>query len=211
MSESGPVVGPIAAILLAAGASRRFGAENKLLAEISGTPMIVRVAHAVAAAHPPLTPLIVVTGMDAPRIRAHLESIAEARMRFVHNPEYEQGLSSSLRAGLSALPKECVAALICLGDMPWLEPRHIEALTAAFAPQRNASICVPMVNGRRGNPILWAARFFPRMAALRGDIGARVLLAEYADAVREVPFQDDAPLRDIDAPEQMPASENGTP
>lgn len=202
--------GSIAAILLAAGRSRRFGT-NKLLGLIAGEPMIARVTRVLIETKPCLRPLVVVTGYQQERLR---EALADCAVRFVHNPDYEQGLSSSLRAGIESLPTEVSGALVCLGDMPWVTSRHIERLIAAFDPGNGAAICVPVVAGRRGNPTLWAARFFSAMASGEGDVGARHLFSGYASQLREVSFADDAPILDVDTPEQFSSvsqREGGTP
>ena len=195
-----------AAILLAAGLSRRFGAANKLLAVIDGETVVARAARVLLAAEPALHPVVVVIGHEGERIRQALTVLqAGARLMFVSNPACEEGLSSSLRCGLEALPEGAEGALIALGDMPWLLPRHVERLLAAFEASGREGICVPMVGGRRGNPSLWAARFFAPMAAQTGDVGARGLFAEYGEHVREVHFapDDNAVLLDVDSPERL--------
>ena len=194
----------IAAVLLAAGRSRRFGEENKLLASIEGEKMVARVAEMLLQVRPALRSVIVVTGYQDALVREALEGM---ELDFVHNPDYESGLASSLRTGLDALPDSIDGALICLGDMPWIRARHIEGLLEAFVPD---SICVPMVEGRRGNPVLWASRFFARMRTGEGDVGARRLLTEHGEHIREVSYDDKATLLDVDTPAAL-HRENGTP
>jgi molybdenum cofactor cytidylyltransferase len=94
-------------------------------------------------------------------------------------------------------------ALICLGDMPLVAGPLLDRLIDAFDPDEGRAIAVPTFNGKQGNPMLWAARFFPAMAALSGDVGARHLAAENQDAVVEVEMGDDAVLRDFDTPETL--------
>lgn len=183
----------VAAVVLAAGRSRRMGEANKLLAEIDGTPMVVRVVAAVRAAA--VAPIIVVTGHDDARVRA---ALAGWPISVVHNPEYDQGMSTSLRAGVGALPSDIDAALVCLGDMPRVGAAHITRLVAAFEPERGRAICVPVHAGKRGNPVLFGARFFADMDRLRGDTGARALLAAHADMVHGVPMDDGGVLLDVD-------------
>lgn len=201
----------IGAIILAAGRSSRMAPRNKLLiADQAGVPMVARVADAVLASG--VRPIVVVTGHAAEEVRA---ALAGRDLGFAHNPDHAQGLSGSLRAGLDALegldaregrdaPGDGVdAALVCLGDMPLISPALIERLVAAYDAEEGRAIIVPTVGGRQGNPILWDRRFFPAMRAVTGDVGARHLLGEHAEAVHEVAMENDAALRDFDTPDQL--------
>lgn len=192
----------IAALLLAAGQSRRMGPVNKLLVEIDGVPMVRRIAEtliASKAARP-----LVVTGHEAARVRAALDGLDVA---FAHNPDYAEGLSASLRRGLAALAGagDCDGALVCLGDMPDVASADIDRLIAAFDPAEGRAIVVPTDRGKRGNPVLWGARFFTRMAAVSGDVGARHLIGENADWVCEVAVGGGGVLLDIDTAEALAA------
>ncbi len=183
-----------AAIILAAGQSRRMGAVNKLLIEVDGKPMV---RHAVDAARESgADPVIVVTGHQPDEVKA----AAGDQAMFVHNPLFDQGLSTSLRAGVSAVPDSCDGALIALGDMPKVGPEHLRLLVSSHDPDEGHLICVPTRNGKRGNPVFWDRRFFEDMAALGGDVGAKHLIGDYEDAVVEVPMPDDAVLTDVDSP-----------
>ncbi len=186
----------IAAIVLAAGRSTRMGPANKLVQEIEGRPMVARVVDAALAST--ARPVVVVTGHQAEAVQA---ALAGRDVTFVHNPDYATGLASSLRHGLSALPADCDGALVALGDMPRLTAGHLEQLISAFSPVEGRAIIVPTWGGKRGNPVLWAARFFPEMKAVAGDVGARHLIGEHADLVREVESPDDAVLLDVDTPD----------
>ena len=188
----------IAALVLAAGRSRRMGAVNKLLAEIDGAPMVAHVVAAATASK--AASVVVVTGHKAAKVRATLPGA-----EFVDNPDYAEGLSTSLRAGLAALPDDIDGVVVCLGDMPRVTSALIDALIDAFEPAKGAAICVPTHRGKRGNPVLWARRFFAEIATVTGDTGARHLIGEHADAVREVSCDDDAVLVDVDTPEALDA------
>jgi molybdenum cofactor cytidylyltransferase len=87
--------------------------------------------------------------------------------------------------------------------MPLLRAEHLDRLIAAFAPKEGRSIVVPIFEGRRGNPVLWGAEFFPSMRRLGGDAGARALIAENADQVVEVDLQSEAVLVDVDTPQAL--------
>jgi molybdenum cofactor cytidylyltransferase len=192
----------IGAIVLAAGRSSRMAPENKLLIrDRAGVPMIARVVDAVLATE--ARPVVVVTGHAAEEVRAVL---AGREIVFAHNPDHAQGLSTSLRAGLEALGDTVDAAVVCLGDMPRVDPGLIGRLIAAYDPEEGRAIVVPTVAGRHGNPVLWDKRFFPAMRAVTGDVGARHLLGEHAEAVHEVPLEDDAALADFDTPESLAAA-----
>ncbi len=192
--------GPIVAIVLAAGQSRRMGEANKLLAPIDGLAMVAHVVDAVLASR--ADTVLVVTGHEAAAVRT---ALAGRPVRFVDNPAYAAGLSTSLQAGLAALPENCAGVLIALGDMPKVGRAEIDRLIAAFNPNEGRSICVPTVRGKRGNPVLFAARFVPEMAALSGDVGARRLLAGHSDEVCEIDMDDGATLLDIDTPAALAA------
>lgn len=193
-----PFAPRIAAVVLAAGRSGRMGTANKLTLEVGGKPMVVRVVEAALAAS--AEPVIVVTGHEDNEVRA---ALAGKPVTFVHNPDYAEGLSTSLRAGVAALPAGIDAAFVCLGDMPDISPVHLGRLAAAFDPEEGRTICVPNFGGKRGNPVLWGAQYFAEMDALRGDVGAKHLIGEHEDAVCEVPMPDDATLEDIDTPEDF--------
>jgi molybdenum cofactor cytidylyltransferase len=192
--------GQVAALVLAAGQSRRMGQQNKLLAEVDGRPMITHVVDAMLASR--AAPVIVVTGHEAERVRA---ALGQRSVQLAHNPDYEQGLSTSLRVGLAALPEDVEGVLIGLGDMPRIRPEQIDRLIAAFSPSENRAIIVPTVRGKRGNPVLFARRFVPEMLQICGDVGARHLIGEHADEVVEIEMDDDAALLDIDTPAALEA------
>jgi len=195
------VAGPrIGAVLLAAGRSTRMGGPNKLLSELDGTPMVARVAQRLLASR--ARPIIAVLGNQAEEVDAALGKLPVQRVR---NSEFAEGLSTSLKRGVVALPADLDGALICLGDMPLISGRHIDGLITAFNPLEGRAIIVPTRGGKRGNPVLWSKRFFPEMAELAGDVGAKHLIGEHAELVAEVEMDDDAILVDIDTPEALEA------
>jgi molybdenum cofactor cytidylyltransferase len=183
----------VAGVILAAGRSARMSPRNKLLEEIGGRPVIARVADTALASG--ARPVVVVTGFEAQRIA---EALRGFDVLSVHNADFAAGLSTSLRAGLAALPADCDGALILLGDMPFVEAGDLEALIAAFAAKDRNSICVPVRHGRWGNPILWGAAYFPEMMRLGGDAGAKLLLEVHRERVTEVEAVSDGIFADID-------------
>jgi molybdenum cofactor cytidylyltransferase len=122
-----------------------------------------------------------------------------------HTAGYAEGLGSSLRAGIAAVPKEADGVIVCLGDMPQVDAQLIDKLLAAFDPEKGALVVVPSIGGRRGNPVVWARRFFADLMTVQGDIGARHLISSYPEAVVEVPVAGDAALTDVDTPESLSA------
>jgi len=102
---------------------------------------------------------------------------------------------------IAALPADIDGAVICLGDMPRVTAALIDRLIDAFDPDAGRAICVPVYRGKRGNPVLWAARFFPEIDRLTGDVGARHLVAAHDSAVFEDACDDDGVLIDVDTPE----------
>lgn len=150
-------------------------------------------------------PVIVVVGHQANLVR---QALAGYDIILVENPDYAEGLSTSLRRGLDALPETSDGAVIALGDMPRVAGPEIDRLIAAFNPLEGRGICVPVVDGQRGNPVLWGRAFFAEMRQVSGDTGARQLIAAYGEAVCEVPMSGDGVLLDIDEPEALEALRN---
>jgi len=190
----------VAAIVLAAGRSTRMGAVNKMLAEIGGRPLVRIAAEQAVASH--AKPVIVVTGHERERVEAALKGLP---VRIVHNPDYAEGLGTSLKTGIAAVPEEADAAIVCLGDMPQVDAALINRLIGALDPERGALIVVPTIDGRRGNPVVWSRRFFHDLMSIQGDIGARHLIGSYAEAVVEMPVTGAAALTDVDTPESLSA------
>ena len=104
---------------------------------------------------------------------------------------------------LVAVPEAADGVVVCLGDMPGVSAAVIDRLIAAFDPLEGRAICVPTWQGKRGNPVLLARRFFAEVQTISGDVGAKPLLGEYPELVAEVPMPDDAVLSDIDTPDAL--------
>jgi molybdenum cofactor cytidylyltransferase len=193
-----PAAQRFAAIVLAAGRSTRMGGPNKLLAEIGGRPLVRIAAEEALASR--ARPVIVVTGHQRERVEAALSGLA---VKCVHNPDFAEGLSTSLKAGLAAVPEDVDGVIVCLGDMPQVRADLLDRLMAALDPDRGALIAMPTTDGKRGNPVVWSRRFFNELAALEGDVGARHLIARYPEAVVEIPVTGNAAFADVDTPEAL--------
>jgi len=187
------------AVLLAAGASRRFGDDNKLLAEIDGVPLVRRMAERLLASR--IAGVIAVTGFEAERVR---KALAGLDIHFTDNPNFAEGLASSLRCGVAALPEGSTGAMIVLADMPGISAALIDGLIGAFQQEACKKIVYPTrQNGDQGNPVIWPARFFEDLKKLNGDAGAKSLIGAHDADTHGVPIDDKDSLSDIDRPEDL--------
>jgi len=188
---------PVAAMVLAAGLSRRFGDDNKLLEPLGETTIIAATTQLLATAG--AAPVLVVTGHDVDAIVA---AVAGPEIRCHANPAFADGMGTSIAAGVRALEDDAIdGVLIALGDMPFVRPATIAALLGAFASTDD--IIVPTRDGRRGHPVLFGRTHFTALAGCTGDIGARAVLEREAAAIKIVATSDDGVLRDIDRPEDL--------
>ena len=180
----------VAAILLAAGSSTRFGAQ-KLLVPWHGLPLY---EHALGAllASPPVSETIMVVqpGFVAP---------PRPRCRFVENPDHEEGMGSSLRAGVRAATGDADAYLVALADMPGITPGLIAGLVARHR-QAGRPIMVPVCDGHRGHPVVIGAGLREALLTVTGDVGAREIIRAHPEWVGEFETKDQAVLFDVDQP-----------
>ena len=197
----------LAALLLAAGQSRRMGAENKLLLEIGEKPIIRHIAEALIQAG--LTEIYVVTGHQAEAVRACLAGL---KLTFIDNPDYASGQASSVACGVAGLPEAVSDVLIALGDMPLIEPNLITALCQRHneTASEGAKITLPVYadpsqpdNVKRGNPVVWSQAFFDELKALSGDQGGRQILADYPAHIQHLHWPDAQPFEDVDTAEAL--------
>ncbi len=187
----------IAGVLLAAGTSSRFGAENKLLADVAGEPIVRRAARTLADAG--LMPRVAVVGHEADRVAS---AVADLGFETVHNPDYEDGQATSVGAGVSALDGTGVdAAVFALGDAPFVAPSTVRKLVAAYRVGRGTALAAAC-DGARGNPVLFDARYFDQLAGVTGDVGGRAVLLGSDDAAL-VETGDPGVRFDVDTPEDL--------
>lgn len=188
----------IAALVLAAGESRRMGDANKLTIPVDGTPMVARVVDALQQSR--AQRVIVITGHEPERIK---EALSGRDVEFVHNPDYAEGIGSSVRMGITALDDDADGALVALGDMPWVNTEVVNRLVDAFTTDRELSIFIPMFGGKRGNPVLWGSQHFPELLALSGDVGGKALFDRHATAICYVNVESASVNTDVDTPDAL--------
>ncbi|WP_244622842.1 nucleotidyltransferase family protein [Microvirga brassicacearum] len=187
----------VAAIILAAGRSTRFGPGPKQLTSLQGRPLV---RHALEAAVGSLAePVIVVTGHRADEIEASLEALP---VLIVRSLAFGDGLSTSLKAGFAALPRHSRAAVVLLGDMPLITTRLIDILVRGWRSMGEPAALVPTVDGQRGNPVVLSRELECLIRELSGDIGAGSILRGRPD-VMECPVDDPAIFQDVDTPDEL--------
>jgi CTP:molybdopterin cytidylyltransferase MocA len=186
----------ISAVLLAAGSGSRFGG-RKLLAPYRGRPLIESSLANLAQA--PVDETVVVVGDDAKMLRAVCEPFG---VRVVDNPDWEQGQSTSVRAGLLALGPEVRAAVVLLADQPLVGAGAVERLVAAF--EGGARVAVATYDAKRRNPVLFSQAVWPLLLEeLSGDEGARAVLRRHPDLLTEVPCDGVGDPADVDTAEDL--------
>lgn len=178
-----------------------MGGTNKLVATVDGLPMVRQVARTLLEL--PLVDRVVVTGAEAGGVHS---ALAGLELRFVHNPHHEEGIASSIRTGVAALDPTVDGAFIVLGDMPRVGRDDLERVLRSFDPAGGRGICVPVCGTRRGNPVLWASRYFPELLTLTGDTGGRRLFERFTADLHEVPVEGEGVLLDIDTPDSLKAT-----
>jgi molybdenum cofactor cytidylyltransferase len=187
----------IAAIVLAAGKSSRMGS-NKLLAELGGKPLVVHSVEKLKSSS--VQDIVVVTGNGTEQVKEVLRPLS---VTVIYNEHFAEGLSTTLKCGLNAIPADVDAALICLGDMPLVDAQTVDRLIAAFSVSDHRTICVPTFNGVRGNPVLWGRQHFGGLLDISGDQGGRLLMEALSDEVVEVACETNAVLVDVDTPQAL--------
>ena len=191
----------IAAIVLAAGQSSRFGDGNKLLANVGGVPLIKRVVSALSDS--PVCDIILVTenGAGAGDI---IKAAGDGRWRHLQNGRAADGMASSLIIGLDAVADDTDGALVALADMPYVSPALIETLCAAFTMCRGKAIVFPQrENGLQGHPVIWPRSFFSALQKLTGDQGGKSVLAAHREHCHPIPYSDDSAYFDVDTADDL--------
>ncbi len=182
-----------AGIILAAGESTRFGSPKQLLTW-KGKPFVRQVAETSLQAG--LWPVVVVTGFHSPEIESALDGLS---VNIVFNPEYQQGQSTSIRAGVGSLSGKAGAAIFLLADQPQIPADVIRALVESHGQNMQAILAPLVLEERRANPVLFDRDTFPDLLQLTGDMGGRGIFDKHR--VEYLPWHDDILLLDVDKPE----------
>jgi molybdenum cofactor cytidylyltransferase len=187
----------IAAIILAAGRSRRMGTQ-KLLLPWAGKTFIEHIVDQVASAG--LQPILVVIGGDAAAdVLAIEKALSGRQIKLVHNPDRDAEMLSSVRCGLKAVPSDCEAALIFLGDQPTVRSELIQQLLQSYRTT-GRSIVVPKYGDKHGHPALISARYFAEILDQYDGVGLRGLMAAHPDDIQEISVSDPNVIADINLP-----------
>jgi molybdenum cofactor cytidylyltransferase len=195
------MMGKLAAVVLAAGASNRFGADNKLLASIGGCPLVRRGVEAILASTE--IEVWVVTGHDRPLIE---KALSDLPVRFVHNENWPTGMGSSIAVGISALGEGVEGAFVLPADMPFISATLLRRLVTVFEQHDGHAIVFPALpTGEQRNPVLWPRRFFPKLRTLSGQEGAKQILQDLKSESVVVAVSDGAVLADIDTRGELEA------
>ncbi len=184
----------VSAVVLAAGLSTRMG-RNKLLLNFKDKPLIARLVDTLLASK--IDEVIVVLGHEIEKVRAELQG---KPVRLVHNPDYREGLSTSVRTGVDAVSPDADGIMICLADQPLLEPADVNQIVAAFADAKkvNKSIVVPFFKGERGNPVILDASLRVAILGIVGDVGCKGVIKRYPEKVYALEMENDHVVRDVD-------------
>ena len=189
----------IAALLLTAGLSSRAGPRNKLLVNTPGQatdyPIVRSSAENLLASQ--AHPVIVVTGHERKEVES---ALAGLDLKFVYNPDFATGMSSSLVRGINAIPEVVKGAIIALGDMPRVSTATINVLIATYLESDDKTICAPVHDGWRGNPVLFSRVHFSGLTELVGDTGGKTILTANPNALAEVIVNDPGIHLDFDNP-----------
>ena len=189
-----PVIG---GVLLAAGGSTRMRGADKLLEPVDGVPLIRKVAERMQDSGIDTIQVVLRPGDDA-----RAAALSGLGLNLTPNPRAEEGMATSIAAGVAALKPECDAAMIVMADMPEVSSNDIDRMIAGFDPgESRAIIRAATADGRKGHPVLFGRRFFEALQRLEGDSGARVVVAEHPEFVVEVVLDRDSAVTDLDTPE----------
>jgi molybdenum cofactor cytidylyltransferase len=186
----------ISAIVLAAGEAKRMG-QAKLLLPWQGKPILEHVLDQLL--HSQVDEIILVLGHEAKQMR---EKIPAQGIKIAINPDYQEGMSASLRQGLMIIDEKAEAFLVVLGDQPGISKEIINQLIQAFHyPRHPKGIILPTYRGIRGHPVLFSSQYRQEVLKLKGDVGGRQILADHPEDILGVEMDTDDVLQDIDTPE----------
>jgi molybdenum cofactor cytidylyltransferase len=190
------------AILLAAGESKRFGSNNKLLEPIDGKSILHQCV--ITLLHSNVQRIVVVTGHNHALIKQSLEAfysqnVYSKNLSICFNSRYQHGQSSSIHTGIEHC-KESSAVLICLADMPHVQTTTINSLLRSAQDNPQSTMVAPQFNNKRGNPVLFKRSVFGDLLSINGDTGAKHYIDQHAEQLTLVQVDDAGICRDYDTP-----------
>lgn len=192
----------VSAIVLAAGMSKRMGSPKQLL-RLAGETILEHTLKNVRASG--VSEIVLVLGHAAENVE---KEISTESVKIVRNPDYQQGMGTSLRTGLAAVNPQASAALIVLADQPFVQPETINQLITCHQGAK-PQIVIPTFNGFRGNPVLLDRSVFAELQSLTGDVGCRAIFGDHTENIRKLAVNDIGILLDIDSPDEYKKFEAG--
>ena len=186
----------ISAVILAAGESRRMGKQNKLLLPVGGEALLIKLVKSVCDSD--VGQVLVVIGHEAEKIRRELNTFP---LSFVYNPNFSEGMTTSIKSGVKAISPDCDGLLICLADMPFIKNSDINKLIHAYVQNRikeKRLIVVPVFKGQQGNPVLFSSEFRNDILEHKKGSGCRGVIMNYPESVKEIEMDNDNMLLDVD-------------
>ncbi len=184
----------ISAIILAAGESSRMGQLKQLMTLGKGIILEYVIDNLLNSL---VSEIIVVLGYKSEEVK---KTIANKPVKIVVNPDYHQGMSTSIKTGLDSIDNQAKAVMIALGDQPYIDSLTINNLIKAFFTH-NKGITIPVYQGRRGHPVIFVKKYIGELLKLKGDIGGREIITRHPDDVLEVAVNCEGILIDIDTME----------
>ena len=181
----------LSSILLAAGKSKRMGRLKQLMPWRQSTLLEQAIDNLLGSA---VDEVIVVVGHRAEEV---IKSIATKPIKLAVNPSYEQGMSTSIAAGLSLVDSQTQAVMLALGDQPFIDSQTINRLIDEFY-SHDKGMVIPTYRGRRGHPVIFAIKYKEELLVLTGDIGGRQVIEDHPDDILEVPVDSESILTDVD-------------
>lgn len=189
----------VSAIILAAGESKRMAGKNKLLLPFGQKTLIEHIVDTVLCSY--VGEAIVVLGFEADRVR---EVLQDRKVKFVQNDNYQEGMTTSIHAGVRVASSDVNGIMICLSDLPLIESGELNHLIQAFEKalgENNRPIVVPVFDGQRGNPVIFSVHYKGDILAHKGLMGCKGVVKQNPDQVLEVEMNTDHVLTDIDTME----------
>ena len=189
----------IAAVILAAGESKRMGKQNKLLLPLNGEALLVKFVKSVCGSD--VCQVLVVIGHQAEKIKRELNDLP---LNFVYNPNFRKGITNSIKCGVKNVSPECDGLLICLADMPFIKTSEINKLIHAFTKNRiegKKLIVVPSFQGQYGNPVLFSSEFRNDILDHKKKSGCKDVIKNNFEFVKGIEMDAKNIFVDVDTPE----------